>query len=177
MQTQIITIMEPQIILKNAIQSYKLSLQQLLFPNSDGAVSKTHRSDHLEQGRGRAIEDNEDLLDDNNGLRIKYAINQDCRVSVMDYELIAAEEFMEEERGEEGPISCFYYTLLDRKWNLVATGYLPELDALPFVENVFFDISLPLRNRAKRIKFYRNDLLLISHIIPTSELKLNVCQH
>ncbi|WP_411032423.1 hypothetical protein [Spongiimicrobium sp. 3-5] len=93
-------------------------------------------------------------------------------MKVMDYKLIATKEFKEENTKESDPTKhLFYYMLIDHEQTTVAIKSLPVLDTFPFLDSDFFDIRIPLRNTAKRIKIYRNKNLLISHFIPTYHMR------
>ena len=114
-----------------------------------------------------------DLLDNYTGLRIKYYINQHCQLRVIGYKFIPKDEF--EYQGVTGLDSTayrFFYTLLDHKQQIVDMGTLPELDNFPFLASNFFKIRVPFRKGAERIKIYRNENLLISHKLPTANLRL-----
>ncbi|WP_411032325.1 hypothetical protein [Spongiimicrobium sp. 3-5] len=169
--------MQTQEISQNTKHYFLLYLQKLLllrnnkFEGENGLLHNGYPKD------AAIVDPNEDLLEDNSGLLIRYYINQYCHLKVMDYELIPNGEFIEEKSNGIDPTQRrFYYTLLDHKQNIVDIKSLMVLNNFPFLDSDFFEISIPLRNRAKRIKIYRGDNLLISHFIPTSELKLNIYQ-
>jgi hypothetical protein len=170
--------MEAQALIRNTKQHCLFYLQKLLFPTSDvfGVETTIPYYDYREYDTVEKQEE-EPVEDDYNGLRVKYFINQYGHLWVRDYEMIpSGEPLKENPKGLDPAGDHFYYTLVNQKRTLVALGTLPELDAFPFSNGAFFDIGIPLNNTAKWIKIYRNGNLLLSHVIPTSDSSLTICQ-
>ncbi len=171
--------MEAQALIKNTKQHCLFYLQKLLFPTNDAFELETTLPPYYDYIEYDTVEEHkEELVDDYSGLRVKYFINQYGHLWVRDYEMIpTGEPIKERPKGLDPTGNHFYYTLVNQKRTLVALGTLPELDAFPFPGGTFFDISIPLNNMAKWIKIYRKGSLLLSHIIPISESKPNICPH
>ncbi|WP_425235828.1 hypothetical protein [Ulvibacterium sp.] len=168
--------MQTQALIRSTKQHCLFYLQKLLFPTSDiFGLEMTVPYYHYREYDTEEEHEEEPLVDDYNGLRVKYFINQYGHLWVRDYEMIpAGEPLKESPKGLDPTENHFYYTLVDQERTLIALGTLPELDAFPLSEGTFFDIGIPLNNTAKWIKIYRNSDLLLSHVIPTSNSNLTI---
>ncbi|GAA3605366.1 hypothetical protein Q4Q39_08750 [Flavivirga amylovorans] len=148
-------------------------LNYMLSKTNDFIKSWSIHNDYNENTRvSKFSNTQDDLIDTYSSLQIKYHINTSCILKVMDYKLIENSSFKYEKRNGFNAIPCrFYYTLTDRKQKIVDKGALLELRNFPSLKTTLFNIEIPLRNHGKRINIYRDDTLLISHLVPTSEMK------
>jgi|GEM_PF-5762312 len=164
---------EAQAIFESTKEHCMFYLQKLLFPTHSAFEAGTALPFYDYRDYSEAEEPLGASTEQYHGLRIKYFINRHGHLWARDHEFIPADEPMEDRpRGLDPTIDVFYYTVVDSEQNLVGLGTLPELDMFPFVDGAFFNIGIALERDPKWIKIYRNENLLLSHVVPVSNSKL-----